>query len=79
MSNLRLINPQKKRHKDNAKDLLSETLIVIERSGMKVSGFVVMAWDDTGSTSLAYKPGGVVSEDAIATHMLSNFARIKRG
>lgn len=65
----------KKRLRENAKEL-SETTSKISDSLLDgVSGYLVMAWDSSGNTALRIKPGGIVSQDAVAAHAFSQITQ----
>lgn len=75
MTNIRRIDPFRVRTTKNAKDMIEHTLQAIEGTHGKVSGFVVMAWDDTGATTASVKDGGIVSCNALPVHVLTQLQR----
>lgn len=64
MSNVIRIAPEPSRHKRNAKDMLRCACDVIGKV-KKVEGFVVIAWDQRGTTDFYCKAGGMISSDLV--------------
>lgn len=70
------VNPKSNRHDKNANDVRSELDRCINTLDGQISGFVVMAWDDTGRTSCSLKSGGIISQDAIPLHAFSTTQKV---
>lgn len=75
MSNVRIINPSKKRYRDNAITLLKKSTGCIEALDHKVAGYFLLTWDDRGGTCASMKTGGPISTDLLPLHAYTHAAR----
>jgi hypothetical protein len=73
--NVRIINPSKKRYKDNAVTLLKKSVRCIEAIDYKVAGYFLMTWDDKGSTAASMHTGGPISIDLLPIHAYTHASR----
>jgi|HubBroStandDraft_5_1064220.scaffolds.fasta_scaffold72320_3 hypothetical protein len=75
MGDIRIINPAAGRYKKNARKFMQSAVDCSNLVDNKISGYVIMAWDDTGATSHVSKAGGIISTDAMPVHVLANLLR----
>ena len=69
---LKLINPKGDRHRSNVKSMIKMTCDIAEQFRERpLSGYALVAWDSAGNTAVKYKSGGIVSPDAVPSHVFS--------
>lgn len=66
---IRVVDFKIQRHKKNGKRLIDDTCFVIEELDNAVAGYAVVAWDDAGHTSIAFKSGGPVAGGYVHAHV----------
>jgi len=49
--------------------MLDDVCFVIGDIGCQVAGYAVVAWDDRGHSSIAFRSGGPVAYGAVGTHV----------
>lgn len=71
MEKVRHIRPASTRSVRNSKALLMSACNIVEALDGKLEGYVLMAWDGKGATTITTKDGGGVSHDLIPLHAFS--------
>ena len=65
-----------RRHKRNGKYLLSEACNVIDGVDRRVAGFAILAWDDSGNTSIALQGGGPIGNGIAPLFIREKFTQL---
>lgn len=71
-----LINPRQKRHTANSKDLISNTVRMIEGLNCEVAGYGLCVWTDDGTAATVYATGGIVSTGALPSFVENHLAQL---